>query len=109
MKYRKKLVLVGAVQFTEAVRDAALFDKYPLPQGVLRGSTSIHPADRKVWRADFYIETLKGRMAVGLGDWIITDAKGEMSLCKDEIFKAAYEPDDDPGRPVKPHRSGGGS
>ena len=91
MQYRKKPVVIDAVQFTEAVRDACLFDGHPLPLGVQRGAASIHPGDRKVWSADFYIETLEGRMAVNLGDWIIQGVKGELYPCKPDIFAATYE------------------
>ena len=91
MQYRKKPVVIDAVQFTEAVRDSALFDGHPLPQGVQRGAASFHPGYRKVWSADFYIETLEGRMAVNLGDWIITGVQGEHYPCKPDIFEATYE------------------
>jgi len=39
-----------------------------------------------------YIETLEGNHHVIAGDWIITGVKGEKYPCKDEIFKATYEP-----------------
>ena len=89
--FRKKPVVVEAVQFTEAVRDAHLFDGYPLPDGVVRRATHLHPPTRKVWRATFYIETLEGRMSVEVGDWIITGVKGEHYPCKPDIFAATYE------------------
>ena len=91
-KYRKKPVVIDAVQFTEAVRDAYLFDGQPLPDGVVRGASTLHPPTRKVWSARFYIETLEGRMEVSLGDWIITGVKGERYPCKPDIFAATYEP-----------------
>jgi len=91
-KYRKKPVVIEAVQFTEALRDAIVLDGAECPAGVKRGATSWHQKDRKVWRADFYIETLEGRMEVSLGDWIITGVKGEHYPCKPDIFAATYEP-----------------
>lgn len=42
-----------------------------------------------------YVETLEGRMQVSPGDWIITGVKGEKYPCKDEIFRATYEPVED--------------
>jgi len=40
-----------------------------------------------------YIDTLEGRaLNVEAGDWIITGVAGERYPCKDEIFKATYEP-----------------
>lgn len=92
MKFRKKPVVIEAVQFTEAVRDAALFDGQPLPDGVRRGASTLHPPTRKVWSASFFIETLEGRMEVSVGDWVITGIKGERYPCKPDIFAATYEP-----------------
>lgn len=89
--FRKKPVVIEAVQFTEAVRDAFLFDGKPLPDGVTRCASNLHPPTRKVWSASFCIEAPKGRMEVSVGDWIITDVKGERSACKPDIFEATYE------------------
>jgi hypothetical protein len=89
--FRKKPVVIEAVQFTEATRDAALFDGQPLPDGVHCGSSTLHPPTRKVWSARFFIETLEGRMEVSVGDWVITGVKGERYPCKHDIFAATYE------------------
>ena len=91
-RFTKKPVTIEAVQYTEAVRDAHLFDGAPLPEGVEIPRKSLHPPTRKVYSADAYIQTLEGRMAVSVGDWIITGVKGEMYPCKDEIFRLTYEP-----------------
>lgn len=91
MKFRKKPVVIEAVQFTEALRDAIVLDGVDCPEGVRRGASTWHQKDRKVWRADFFIETLEGRMRVELGDWIITGVQGEHYPCKPEIFAATYE------------------
>jgi len=92
MKFRKKPVVIEAVQYTEAMRDGYLFDKAALPAGVHIPSHTIHPGDRKVWSATAYINTLEGRMEVSLGDWVITGVAGERYPCKPEIFAATYEP-----------------
>ena len=92
MKFRKKPVVIDAVQYTQAVRDAALFDGAQLPAGVYIPSRHIHPGDRKVWSADAYIRTMEGRMEVSLDDWIITGVKGEHYACKPDIFAATYDP-----------------
>lgn len=98
--FRKKPVVVGAVQFTEAVRDAHLFDGGPLPEGVTKGGANYHPGRREVYSANFYIETLEGRMEVSVGDWIITGIKGEHYPCKPDIFAATYEPAASPAAPL---------
>lgn len=92
MKFRKKPVVIDAIQFTEAVRDAFLFDEQPLPKGVIAGGRHIHPGRREVYCASFFIETLEGHMEVSLDDWIITGVKGEHYPCKPDIFAATYEP-----------------
>lgn len=91
MLFRKKPVVIEAVQFTESVRDGHIFDKSPLPPGVLMGRCTSIPKTRKVWSASFYIETLEGRMEVSVGDWIITGVKGENYACKPDIFELIYE------------------
>lgn len=73
MKYRKKPVVIEAVQFN--------------------GCISIHPA---IMRAPgenqpAYIETLEGRMIVSDGDYVITGVKGEVYPCKPDIFEMTYE------------------
>ena len=38
------------------------------------------------------IGTLEGDMVGNAGDWIITGVKGEKYPCRDDIFRATYEP-----------------
>lgn len=38
------------------------------------------------------IKTLEGLMVGNSGDWLITGVKGEQYPCKDDIFRATYEP-----------------
>jgi hypothetical protein len=90
--YRKKPVVIEATQYTEAVRDAHLFDGGALPAGVSIPSFTIHRGDRKVRSAVAYIETLEGRMTVSLDDWVITGVQGEHYPCKPDIFAMTYEP-----------------
>ena len=72
-KYRKKPIVVEAVQFFPELT--------PWPNGV-RGA-----AGYSAW-----IETLEGDMDVVRGDWIITGVKGEKYPCKPDIFEMTYEP-----------------
>ena len=90
-RFTKRPVTVDAVQYTEAVRDAYLFDGTPLPAGVYIPSRTLHPPTRTVRSADAYIDTLEGRMNVAVGDWVITGVKGERYPCKPDIFEATYE------------------
>lgn len=78
-KYRKKPVVIDAVQVTKwNVNDVAKWcngDAY------------------SVWSGFPYIEikTLEGIMKADVGDWIIRGIKGEFYPCKDNIFQATYE------------------
>lgn len=90
MKFRKKPVVIEAVQLTEAVAAAYLFDNAALPDGV-KFSSSSHKSGR-INNFYAYVETLEGRMEVSLGDWIITGVKGEHYPCKPDIFEMTYEP-----------------
>lgn len=89
-KFRKKPVVIEAIQYTAAVRDAHVLDGAPLPAGVRISAANFHPERREVYRAEAYIEILEGRMEVALGDWVITGIKGEHYPCKPDIFEATY-------------------
>lgn len=78
-KYRKKPVVIEAVQYFDVMR---VEDR--LPEGVYIVPTS--EGDMPV------IHTLEGDMIVRNGDYIITGIKGERYPCKPDIFEATYEP-----------------
>lgn len=42
---------------------------------------------------EIIIHTLEGDMKADVGDYIITDVKGERYPCKSDIFEATYESD----------------
>lgn len=92
MQFRKKPVVIEAVQYTEEIRDAYLFDNVPLPAGVYIPAHTTHPPSRTVRWAPAFIDTLEGRMEVSIDDWVITGVKGERYACKPDIFAATYEP-----------------
>jgi hypothetical protein len=80
-KFRKKPVIIEAVQVTDNTFDAP----HPNPehiQGVVY--------DPRVRCA--FIGTLEGVMRADLGDWIIRGVKGELYPCKPDIFEATYDP-----------------
>jgi hypothetical protein len=80
-KYRKRPVIIEAVQFDP---------HKPWPDGVLPwpDEHGAQPRDMS-WG---YINTLEGKMHVMAGDWIITGVANEVYNCKDQIFRATYEP-----------------
>lgn len=75
MKFRKKPVVVDAVQWFKAGDHPA----------VDYGGTDDAGVDH------YSIRTREGRMLVTPGDWIITGIKGEFYPCKPDIFAATYE------------------
>ena len=102
-KFRKKPVVIEAVQFTREMAEGSV----PLPIGVAMGRRSLGPdgrfpeyANDGVYLTNYstqhrhFIVTLEGPMDVQIGDWIITGVKGERYPCKPDIFAATYEPAD---------------
>ena len=82
MRYRKKPIVIDAMQFTDESKDrvynwivgtnrCADFDKFGQP--ILK------------------IETLEGIMIVNFGDWVIKGVEGEFYPCKPKIFEQTCE------------------
>lgn len=90
-KYRKKPVVIEAVQFTREMAERCLIDKEPAPFR-LTVSGQFNAGQRKVHSAYIYIKTMEGVMRADIGDYIIRGVKGELYPCKPDIFEATYEP-----------------
>lgn len=85
MKFRKKPVVIEAVQF---------FSKnIPWPEGVEPAKLQHNlPRDHDYWPAGApVIRTLEGPHLVSEGDWVITGVKGEKYPCKPDVFELTYE------------------
>ena len=91
MKFRKKPVVIEAVQLTPDFALACLLGEAPPPFGK-HVSGDYNRRLRQVHRAWVTIETLEGVMRAELNDWIIKGVKGEFYPCKPDIFEATYEP-----------------
>lgn len=79
MKYRKKPVVIDAVEWRGYPTDAMLAH---LGAPVVFDSGS----------SKMVIETLEGTMYADIGDYIIKGVAGEFYPCKPDIFAATYEP-----------------
>lgn len=79
-KYRKKPVVIEAVQFNGYPWQKELYD--------LIGSSE-YPV--KSFDIHLRIETLEGTHRADIGDWIIKGVKGELYPCKPDIFEMTYE------------------
>jgi hypothetical protein len=81
MKFRKKPVVIDAVQFTGDVG---------APEITALDLGCQHDPDKGY--DILTIDTLEGCMRAEPGDWIIRGVKGELYPCKPDIFAATYEP-----------------
>ena len=90
MKYRKKPVVVDAMQFTGVNYQALSLWGVGFPNA---DGWNLPPRfNIKVKQDGIVICTLEGDMTARPGDWIIRGVKGEFYPCRDDIFKATYEP-----------------
>lgn len=85
MKYRKKPVVIEAVQFGE--------DVGPLIQWLDKNGVLYEPYHDEHGRyVSLEIPTMEGVMRADRGDWIIKGVQGEFYPCKPDIFEQTYEP-----------------
>ena len=75
-KYRKKPVVIEAIQWTSD--NLSEIDKFT--QGKVKNHESV-----------LIIPTLEGEMYASLNDYIIKGVNGEFYLCKPDIFEKTYE------------------
>jgi hypothetical protein len=79
MKYRKKPVIIDAVQWTGSMQPVIDLIGHDLPTFGPPRSGSLR------------IATLEGDMECRLNDWIIKGINGEFYPCKPDIFEKTYE------------------
>lgn len=98
MKYRKKPVVVEAIQFV-------ITKEIPCKFGVRKETNSMEisqwmgkinkaktiPNGTKEGRVCIEIETLEGTMLADIGDYIIKGIQDEFYPCKPDIFEQTYE------------------
>lgn len=97
MKYRKKPVVIEAVQLLWSTWHEMCGHLGPAFFTELGGSGIYinkhgHPTDDITERMGLRIPTLEGVMIAQEGDWVIRGTAGELYPCKDAIFKTIYEP-----------------
>ena len=92
MKYRKKPVVIEAFQMTKEHR----WDNSEWPNW-LNQAWNREPSDVNsfyyglIKKENLFIHTLEGTHKVTFGDYIIQGIKGELYLCKPDIFEESYE------------------
>jgi hypothetical protein len=80
MKYRKKPVIIEAVQFDGTDKSVDWLLHQLINNEIGRSCNKL------------YIKTLEGVMEASIGDFIIQGVNGEVYLCKPDIFAKTYEP-----------------
>ena len=83
MKYRKKPVVIEAIQLKD--------DNAAAPEWLLCAYDS-GLCSFDLDQMQIVIKTLEGEMRGNIGDWIIRGLKGELYPCKPDVFAATYEP-----------------
>ena len=89
--YRKKPVVIEAVQFFKLGDHPKVIEAVKRPDGVIFLHNQICEDGGAGYVHTFGILTLEGAYEVSIGDWIITGVKGECYPCKPDIFEATYE------------------
>jgi hypothetical protein len=98
MKFRKKPIVIEAVQFTKEMAEG--YEQ--LPYTVVMKSRELGPDGKFPEHMKEYwpnyegyhkhiIDTLEGEMSVQINDWIIKGVNGEFYPCKPDIFEETYE------------------
>ena len=82
-KFRKKPVVIEAVQVNGSLSPADLF--------AFIGGALTERAKIRIEGETLVIDTLEGTMRADKDDWLIKGIKGEFYPCKPDIFEATYE------------------
>lgn len=77
-KYRKKPIVIEAMQYTEKTLISDIID--------FIGSSFCGTNGDKI-----LIHTLEGPLSASVGDYIIKGIKGEFYPCKPDVFNSTYE------------------
>lgn len=92
MKYKKKPVIIEAMQWNGNTNRQEVFDfvGHELPTELF--SDSAYEAGIAPPLFCLTIETMEGAMKANPNDWIIKGVNGEFYPCKPDIFEKTYEP-----------------
>lgn len=89
MKYRKKPVVIEAIQWTGLnLEEIKAFAGGSLIYDILDTAWEVGKGRPHVF---IKIKTLEGDMTASEGDYIIRGVSGELYPCKPDIFKKTYE------------------
>lgn len=84
MKYRKKPVVIEAIQFLDDAKRISELQEFAGKDLHVDYSSKDNPVLK--------IDTLEGTMTASVGDYVIKGVNGEFYPCKPDIFEKTYEP-----------------
>lgn len=84
MKYRKKPVVIEAIQFLDDAKRISELQEFAGKDLRVDYSSKDNPVLK--------IDTLEGTMTASVGDYVIKGVNGEFYPCKPDIFEKTYEP-----------------
>lgn len=87
MKFRKKPVVIEAVQWTGTMEGLVIVRDFMSPN-----YPHLKALPDEVKNPSLFILTLEGTHEAKVGDWIIKGVKSEFYPCKPDIFEQTYEP-----------------
>lgn len=91
-KFRKKPVVIEAVQLTNESVMAVSYTEKQLPKWITDNPAVTVYVTGGIENSQYAeIKTLEGTMRADANDWIIMGVKGEFYPCKPDIFEATYE------------------
>lgn len=85
MKYRKRPVIVEAIQFNDQSSINRMCNVWQ------KEFMNVADFDVDEEKENFFIETLEDVFVVSLNDYVIKGVKGEFYPCKPDIFEMTYE------------------
>jgi len=85
MKFRKKPLVIEAIQFTGLSSINRMCNTWEKP------FLEVADFDEDEEKENFFIETLEGNHCVNKGDFVIRGINGEFYSCKPDIFDKSYE------------------
>lgn len=83
-KYRKKPIVVEAIQVTQEMIDG--YERFPYWAWQQIGMTIDSLGNKS-----YFVSTPEGDMSFGIGDYLIQGVKEEVYSCKADVFEISYE------------------
>jgi len=91
MKYRKKPVVVEAIQYKPSKDYDNINDLIEYMSDIIKFTNHSIKVGQGIGFDNITIQTLEGEMLVSEGDYIIKGVNGEFYPCKPDIFHKTYE------------------